>query len=152
MFMRKIALAAVAAAALTVSAAPAMADDAGEIEYRKAVMEAIGGHTKALFGIINGRTGNNAHLASHAAALADLSQTAAGIFPEGSDFGDTAALPAIWEQPGEFEQAVKMFQDAAATLNTAAQSGDMSAIGQAAGGLGKSCKNCHAGFRQKGNR
>lgn len=138
-------------AVLAVSAftPPAMADGESEIKYRKAVMSSIGGHMGAMVGILKGGTVNTANFAVHAQGMAELSKIAATVFPEGSDFGETAALPAIWEKPAEFATAVKMFEEAAAKLNMAAMSGDMAASGAAFGELGKACKNCHENFREK---
>lgn len=128
---------------------PAMADGDGEIKYRKAVMSSIGGHMGAMVGILKGGTSNTANFALHAQGMAELSKIAGSIFPEGSDFGETSALPAVWEKPAEFAQAVKMFEEAAAKLNSAAQSGDMAMSATAFGDLGKACKNCHETFREK---
>ncbi len=138
-------------AVLTVTAltAPAMADEAGEIKYRKAVMRSIGGHMGAIVGIIKSSTGNAANFAVHTQGMAHLSKIVGSIFPKGSDFGETEALPAVWEKPAEFAKAVKMLEEAAAKLNTAALSGDMAKSGAAFGDLGKACKNCHENFREK---
>lgn len=147
-----VACAAIAAVSFT---APAFADNHGggnpdgEIKYRKAVMKAIGGHMGGIVGIVKKETGNKANLMVHAQGMAALSNITGSIFPEGSDFGETGTLPAVWEKPTEFANAVKMFQDAAAGLEQAAQSGDMAKIGPAFGELGKSCKNCHENFREK---
>lgn len=149
MTLTKLTLVACAAVVGISFTAPAMADSDGEIRYRQSVMKAIGGHMGAIVAILKGQTGNAGNLAAHTQGMADLSKVTGSIFPEGSDFGETTALPAIWEKPDEFAKAVKMFQDAAAGMNTAAMSGDMAAAGAAFGGLGKSCKNCHETFREK---
>lgn len=127
----------------------AMADDAGEIKYRQSIMKSMGGHMGAIAGILKQETGNNAHLQMHSEAIMTLANITGTIFPKGSDFGETEALPAIWEKPADFAAAVKMLQDAANTLGAATMSGDMAATGAAFGGLGKACKNCHENFREK---
>jgi len=149
MTFKRSALIACAALAAVSFTAPAMADDAGEIKYRKSVMQSIGGHMGAIAGIFKAETGNSTNLGVHTQGIADLAKITASIFPAGSDFGETGALPIIWEKPDEFAMAVKMFEDAAANLNSAAMSGDMAATGAAFGGLGKTCKNCHENFREK---
>jgi cytochrome c556 len=141
-----IACAALAAVSIT---APALADGGGEIKYRKAVMKSIGGHMGAMAGILKSETANKANLAVHAQGMAALSNIAGSVFPKGSDFGETEALPVIWEKPDEFAKAAKMFQGAAANLEKASMSGDMAQFGQAFGELGKTCKNCHENFREK---
>jgi len=142
-----------ACAALTAVAftTPGYADDAGEIKYRQSVMKSIGGHMGAIVGILKGQTINKEHLAVHTQGIAELSKIVGHIFPKGSDFGETEALPAIWEKPDDFSKAVKMLQDAAGEMNEAGMSGDLGMVGQALGGLGKACKNCHENFREKKN-
>ena len=145
-FQKSILAATVALTAMAFTL-PAMAD--GEIKYRQAVMKSVGGHMSAIAGIIKKGTANRANLATHAQGMADLAGIASTIFPEGSDFGETQALPAIWEKPEDFKKAMKMFEDAAAAFNMAAKSDDMAQIGPAFGALGKTCKNCHENFREK---
>ncbi|MDP7641941.1 MAG: cytochrome c, partial [Alphaproteobacteria bacterium] len=67
----------------------------------------------------------------------------------GSGDGDTDALPSIWQDWAKFEAAAKTLQTAAANLADAAGSGDMAAIGAAAGAVGKACGGCHEPFRKK---
>lgn len=129
--------------------APAFADGDGEIKYRKSVMKSVGGHMGAMAGILKNESANKANLMVHAQGMAALSNISGSVFPEGSDFGETEALPVIWEKPEEFAKAVKLFQDAAATLEKTAMSADMAAFGAAFGELGKACKNCHENFREK---
>lgn len=127
----------------------AFADDDGAIKYRKAVMKSIGGHMGAMAGIMKKTGGTPAHLKAHADGMASLSKMTADLFPDGSEFGDTTALPVIWEKPDEFKQAVQDFETAAAHLAQVAGSGDMAAFGPAFGQLGKTCKGCHENFREK---
>ncbi|MEG3620270.1 cytochrome c [Magnetovibrio sp. PR-2] len=134
---------------VTAVSTPALADEAGEIKYRKAVMKSIGGHMGAIVGILKGQTGNKANLAAHGRGLAELASITRSVFPAGSDFGETEALPAVWEKPAEFAKAVSMFEAAAKGMETATMSGDMAAVGAALGKLGGACKNCHENFREK---
>ncbi|HEY9080967.1 cytochrome c [Magnetovibrio sp.] len=149
MMMKRTTLFACAALAAISFTAPAMADDAGEIKYRKSVMKSIGGHMGSIAGIFKAETGNQTNLAVHTQGMAALATITGSVFPKGSDFGETGALPVIWEKPDDFAKAVKMFESAAANMNAAAMSGDMAAAGAAFGELGKSCKNCHENFREK---
>ena len=134
--------------AMTLSA-PLHASDTGEIKYRQAVMKSIGGHMGAIAGMIKGETANTANLKIHTSGMAGLATATSSIFPNGSDMGETEALPAFWEKADDFAKAVKMFQDAAANLDDVATTGDMAKVGPAFGALGKSCKNCHENFREK---
>lgn len=136
---------------VTAVGTPALADDAGEIKYRQAVMKSIGGHMGAIVGILKGRSANKDHLVTHARGITNLAGITGTIFPPGSDFGETEALPAVWEKPDEFAKAVRMFEIAAKDMLAASESGDMAAVGTALGKLGGSCKNCHENFREKKN-
>ena len=56
----------------------------------------------------------------------------------------------IWDKWSEFEAAAKKFEAESAKLAEVAQGGDMAAIGQQLGALGKKgCGDCHETFREK---
>jgi cytochrome c556 len=131
--------------AVSVIAAPAHADEA-VIKYRKAVMEAVGGHTQALAEILKGNVPFSGDAKAHATALAALGQMSGHLFPEGSGKGDTEALPAIWEKPAEFKEVLDGFQATTARLGAAATTDDIKA---AFGDVTKNCKACHDKFRKK---
>jgi cytochrome c556 len=135
-------------AALTVTLTAAAAADEGMINYRKSVMKAVGGHTTAIAGIVKGDVPFQQDLKGHITALAALSQMAGQIFPEGSDKGDTTALPSIWQKPDDFRKAMTAFQSAAANLAKVADA-DPKAAAAAFGDLTKTCKGCHDDFRKK---
>jgi cytochrome c556 len=82
-----------------------------------------------------------------------LSANLQQLFPEGTDKAaglETASLPAIWEKWGDFEQVAMRFQEETAKLAEVAQGGDMAAIGQQLGVVGKEgCGACHETFREK---
>jgi cytochrome c556 len=72
------------------------------------------------------------------------------VFPEGTDAGESEALPVIWTQWSEFEGKAKNMQELAAQLATAAGSGDKAATLAAFANLGKNgCGGCHETFREK---
>ena len=81
--------------------------------------------------------------------MADLAEIVPHVFPEGSGVHQSEALPAIWEQPDEFKEAVENFVKAAKGIATAAEGGDMSEIGPAMKSLGQACKGCHDNFREE---
>ena len=73
-------------------------------------------------------------------------------FPAGSGVEvapKSEALAVIWEKPAEFQQATQKFVTEAATFNTAAQGGDVAAIGAGMKALGGTCKGCHEQFRKE---
>lgn len=149
--IRNVLLAAIVAALGVGMAGVAAADSANDIKFRKAHMKAQSGHLGPIFMILKGEAGDKSQIAAHASALADIGAIAGSLFPAGSGTGDTAALPVIWEKPGEFKQAVQALADATANLKAAAATGDMAKIGPAAGGVGKACGSCHKVFRKKAN-
>ncbi len=89
---------------VTVSSA-AFADAKGERSYRQGVMKAVGGQMSSMAAILRGGVHMD-NLKLHAGAMADLASIVPNVFPEGSGEGKTEALPAIWEKPAEFKEAV----------------------------------------------
>jgi cytochrome c556 len=129
---------------LALFAMPAAAAE-GDLEYRKEVYTAIGGHMKATAAILQQKVPHADHLALHANALADLSTTVKSLFPAGSEGGD--ALPAIWSNPDDFAARATTFEEAAAGFKTAAASGEN--VGPAFQQLAQSCKGCHDNYRKE---
>ena len=138
-------------ATLLVAAAPAaLAEDPEDfIKYRQAVMKAIGGHTGAASQIVRGKVNPEGALGMHANALAELSKDLTGLFPKGSDFGETKAKEEIWSDWAMFEKAADDARTATAAFAEAVTGGDADKIGTAFKGVGDSCKGCHKEFRQK---
>ncbi|MAP94832.1 MAG: hypothetical protein CMK07_07775 [Ponticaulis sp.] len=120
------------------------------IEYRQDRFKRVGANFKAVSDEIRSGSPDPAVVADAATKLRALSNQSADWFAEGTgpEAGfETEALPAIWENPEEFEAARERFQTAALTLSEAADAGDMEAAGAAFAGLGGSCKGCHDNFR-----
>ncbi|MCB1865387.1 MAG: cytochrome c [Chromatiales bacterium] len=129
---------------------PLLASDPEQvIGYRKSIMRAIGGHTGALKSIEKGRVDFTASRAHHARAMVELTGELDQIFPEGSDFGETDALEAIWAKPDAFAKVVKQSQDAALAYERALAGGDTA---KAFNDLESTCKDCHKDFRKKTER
>lgn len=145
--VQKFIFSALAVSILSLGVISAASADSHQIKYRKGVMKAIGGTMGSLAAVLKGQAP-----AKHAVALADtmknLSSVAVDVFPEGSDFGETGALPVIWEKPADFKTAMDAFVAAANALPAGAAAGG-DAYGQAFGALGKACKGCHEHFREK---
>jgi cytochrome c556 len=145
--------------ASTLGAATAYAADEPDniVKYRKAFMDANGAHITMIAAVVKGEVSFTDELAAHAQALAEqgklLTANLQVLFPEGTGKGDgpdTAALPAIWEKWSEFEQDAKAFEEESAKLAEVAAGGDMAAIGEQLGALGKQgCGGCHESFREK---
>ncbi len=124
-------------------------ESANVIKYRKKVMEATAHHITNIFSVLKGETSYSGHIAANARAISDSAAMMTDIFPQGSGEGNTRALPSIWQAWPKFEAAAMALKTAADDLASAARSGDMAAIGAAAGAVGKACGGCHEPFRRK---
>ena len=129
---------------LLLASAASLADE-GAADYRHHTMEAIGGHTAAVFDILQQKVPHQAHLAPHANAIADMAAIAHTLFPEGSQGGH--AKPAIWERPEAFAERMQALQEAAPAFRDAINGGGD--IGAAAQALGQACKGCHDDFKDE---
>jgi cytochrome c556 len=131
---------------------PALADDAkpeDAVKYREAVMSVIGGHTGAFFAILQGKVPHKDALSYHANAIAAASEHVGPAFEQDTTGTKSEAKDAIWADKAKFDKHVQDFEQAAKTLASAVDSGDMAAIGPAAKNLGGACKACHDDFRQE---
>lgn len=142
--------------ALGGAAAQAADEPANVIKYRQAIMKANGGHMGALAAVAKGEVSFTDDAAAHAEAIHGLSQNLARLFPPDTGKGDTevesAALPAIWEKPDEFQQTIEALQQESQKLVEVAASGnpDQVALAQQIVQLGRQgCGGCHDQFREK---
>jgi cytochrome c556 len=119
------------------------------IKARKAVMEKNQDAAKIVFGMAQGKTPFDA--AQAAAAMKTIQDDMAvfpTLFPEGSDQGDTAAQPAIWQNMDDFKaKAAKLAADAKTAEAAAAQGLD--AFAASLGDVGRGCGACHELYRKK---
>lgn len=140
----------VIAVTLIAAAAAAQAQEPEDyIKYRQAVMQAIGGHSGAASQIVRGKVSPPGALAMHADALAALNADLAGLFPAGSDFGETRAKAEIWDNWTAFEKAAGDAKSATAAFAAAVAGGDADKIAAAYRDVGEACKGCHKEFREK---
>ena len=120
------------------------------IEYRQQVMGAIKGHNKAIKAILEEKVPYTDHLEMHMASLEASLSRVGELFPEGSDFGETKAKDAVWDNPEKFRQSVEKAQKAFDAFKSVAAQGDSRASLDAFKKFGKaSCGNCHKSFKQK---
>ena len=157
--LRLIAAAAVATAAylgVHAIAGTAKADDLqGDIKARQALMKQIGAQAKAIYAVVDAKSGDMADMQKRALQVkADIAK-AATLFPTGTstdDFpGKTHALPAIWKDMDSFKADATNLETQAGKLADAAQGGDMSAFAAQFAATGKACGTCHTDFRAKLN-
>ena len=140
------------AACIVATLAPARAaaqDPTPAMEYRQTIMNSLGAHRGALTAILNQDVPHQGHVLGHALSLQQLSAMASDIFPEGSHGEGSRALPDIWADAPGFRDALSAFQSAADGLAEAARAGDMTAVDEAAAGLGRTCGGCHRPYRAR---
>ena len=120
------------------------------IKYRQDIMTIIKNHNSSIKAIVKGQVPFDDHLGMHIASLEKLFAELGRLFPEGSDFGDTSAQDAVWDQPARFSKSVKDAQQALSTFKSVAARGDVSKTAAAYKQFGKaSCGSCHKAFKKK---
>ncbi len=124
-------------------------DPEAVIKFRQGVMKAQGGHMAAMAQIVRGKVNYGDRLAIHAKALNSIIGNIAELFPEGSDFGETAAKEEIWGRWEQFENSANKADEKAKTFLKAVNAGDQAAIGSTFKELAEACKACHKDFRQE---
>ena len=134
------------------SATAATADET--IKARQAKMKELGGHLKAIRGLIG--SGGTAEIQERAAAVKAIGDEMPAWFPDGTLIGDagvtveTEALQTISEKRAGFDQIAAAMSTESVKLAEAAQGGDPAAIGAQFGAMAKaSCGACHEVYRVK---
>jgi cytochrome c556 len=134
----------------------ARADDLESvITERRDTMKDIGAQMKAIYGVVDAKSGDMADMQKRALQVkADIAK-AATLFPAGTssdDFpGKTHALPAIWKDMDSFKADANNLEAQADKLAAAAQVDDMAAFAANCAATGKACGTCHTNFRAKLN-
>jgi cytochrome c556 len=145
-----LAVAAVVSLGVSLPAAAQFAKPEDAIKYRKAAMTMMNTHVGRLFGMANGRIPYDAKVAAENADIAAaVSKWQFAGFVEGSDLGDTRALPKIWSELDKFKAAAAKSNEDIAKLDVAARAGSLDALKAAIGEVGKSCKACHDAYRKE---
>lgn len=127
------------------------AASASPIEDRQALMKDIGRSMGVLGPVMKGDKPFEAEAVQ--AALdrlkADALKMDAGtLFPKGSESGDTAASPKIWEDAAGFQADIDHFRTATAAAADAKPQ-DVDALRVSMKDVGASCGTCHQAFRIK---
>ena len=133
--------AAAAAMLATITAAAMTATEA--IEQRKKEMEGVRDGIVALSAIAKKEQPFDVDVVrANAEKIAAHLETAASLFPDGSDAGDvkTAAKPEIWTDRANFDTILASSHQAAVDLQSVTEE---SAFPAALGTLGNTCKSCH---------
>jgi cytochrome c556 len=127
------------------SVAETSAKDANK--YRQYVMRGLSSHSGTIGLIAQGKAGNPEHIEFHIQALDRFASELQSVFPKGSDIEGSESLPAIWDEPEEFADAIALFKSAVANLSKEVAGGNMPAIAAAQKDVGKACSGCHDQFR-----
>ncbi|HEY5756121.1 MAG TPA: cytochrome c [Steroidobacter sp.] len=165
------------AVCLGLLSATAAADDAERIiEHRIAGFRDMGAAFKSIGDELKTPRPNVSRIRDSALVVKDYSKQVPGWFPSGSeppekpsqswlewvrslfssDSGfvatsvyDSKAKPEIWQQQAKFTQSYKEFQNAVDALWSTVQGSDVTAIKERHRAAGKTCANCHDGFRER---
>ena len=120
------------------------------IRYRQSGMIMMATHFGRVAAMANGRVPFDAKAAADNAELATImSKLPYAGFVEGSDKGNTKALPKIWTENEKFRVAAAKLQEEMAKLNVAAKTGNIDTIKAAVGPVGQACKACHDDYRKE---
>jgi cytochrome c556 len=120
------------------------------VKQRQSAMTLQGKYLGPMGAMAQGKVPYNAQVVQrNAAFLEALSQMAWDGFNESTKGEKSAALPAIWEKPGEFKQAAERFEAEAAKLAQISKSGDEAAVKNQIAATAKTCGGCHENFREK---
>jgi cytochrome c556 len=134
----------------------ARADDAqSAIDARRALMKEIGAQMKAMYAVVDAKSGDMADMEKRALVVQADAAKIPALFPAGTSIADmpdkTHALPAIWQNMDMFKKDAADLGTEAGKLAEAAKSGDMSAFAAQFEMTGKACGSCHTDFRAKLN-
>ena len=128
----------------------ALADNTEQlIKFRQNTMKSLSANSKMIKAVLTQNI-NSQHLAQLTTNLSASAKMMKGNFPEGSDFGDTDAKEAIWENKADFDSKIKDFEKATSELLTAVkQNAAKSKLMDSYQAVGKNCKSCHKKYREK---
>ncbi|MFC0119242.1 c-type cytochrome [Pseudoalteromonas xiamenensis] len=119
------------------------------IDYRKASFQLLRYQIGDMGDMLKGKVPFDAErFKARAHNAARLSTMPWEAFAEGTDKGDTDALPAIWSDRATFDKKAADFAQYAQALADAADTGDQGAIKKAFGNWAKGCKDCHKSFKE----
>ena len=137
---------AVAAIAIGVTAVAAQSDP---IATRKQIMKGVGGQTKTGGAMAKGEAPyDQAKAQAIFATYIDASTKMPGLFPPTSKTGgDTAALPAIWENKADFDARFAKLGADAKQAQTSVK--DLDTFKATFSAITKNCGGCHETYRAK---
>ncbi|MBP2275919.1 MULTISPECIES: c-type cytochrome [Sphingomonas] len=145
----------VPALALALAGTAALAATASDvIAARQAHYKDIGRAFKGINDQLKSATPDLAVIKANAAIVTSLGQqqNKENWFPAGTQSGQglqTAAKPAIWQNPADFTAKRADFAKASSPYAAIAAKGNIDAIKAATADVGKTCKGCHETYRDQ---
>ncbi len=124
---------------------------ASPVEDRQALMKDVGRSMGVLGSVMKGEKpfeGETVQAALEQMKADAIKMDADVLFPKGSESGDTAAAPKIWEDEAGFKAEIEKFRTATAAA-VEAQPKDVDALRVSMKDVGASCGTCHQAYRIK---
>ncbi len=119
----------------------------GIYKERADTMKGFGGAAKSLGAMFKGEAPFDlVKVQAAGKMIAQKAPTIPSLFPEGTNEGESEALPIIWEDWDGFKAAAALLGERAAVLAAAE---DPKAAGAAFGAMVKACGGCHEKYRLK---
>ena len=144
----KIAIVAITTSVIAGTALAQFARPDAAIKYRKAAFTVMSTHFARIGAVAKGEVAfNKDEVAKNAAIVNAMASLPWQAFGPGTEGGD--ALPSVWSEESKFKSNQEKLIAAAASLNSAANSGDLDAVKKATANVGAACKNCHDDFKKK---
>lgn len=120
------------------------------INYREHAMGSLASNFKMMKALLTSKVNEKTHLLPIAQNLTNSAMLVKKLFPEGSDFGETSAKEAIWENPEDFQQKVKQLESSTQAFLTAVSSNQkQSILMEKYKDIGSNCKSCHKKYKEK---
>ncbi len=136
-----------AAAALILCSLGAVAlAEVDAIKTRQEAMKSNGASMKAIKAIVEAN-GAAADVVAPAQKIGEIADMIPDLFPQGSDQGDTAAKPEIWQNWDDFKSKAGDLKMQADMLVSAAQGGDLATVRAQFEKVGAACGACHKAYK-----
>jgi cytochrome c556 len=134
-------------AVVTVGATVAIAQS-NPVEQRKALMKANGGQERIAIDMVQAKRPFDLEDAKKAlATFAEAGEKAPALFPDDSQAGDTAALPAVWENKADF--AARFAKLASVSKAAIDATKDLDSFKVQLTEVRQNCIGCHRTYRKR---
>ena len=136
------------AVAVLAFGATALVAQGDPIAARRAIMKANGDHSKIATDMLEGKAPFNLDAAKKVFVTFAEAEKVKTLFPDDSKTGgDTAALPAIWENKADFEAKLAKFVADSKAAGAATTNADTFKVQVTE--VRKNCGGCHQTYRKK---